>query len=113
MSNLYKKIAPAKSIRGRFYARRPAALLAFATQLPVARQVAKRRRRKPLRPNKKALLSQGFFVWLGQRDLNPRMKESESVALPLGDAPMINIKIISQRLFFVKYFFKFSQIIIP
>lgn len=30
------------------------------------------------------------FFWLGWRDLNSRMTESESVALPLGDTP-INI----------------------
>ena len=28
------------------------------------------------------------FCWLGWRDLNPRMTESESVALPLGDTPI-------------------------
>ena len=28
------------------------------------------------------------FVWLGWRDLNSRMTESESVALPLGDTPI-------------------------
>ena len=29
----------------------------------------------------------GFF-WLGMRDLNSRMTESESVALPLGESPI-------------------------
>ena len=28
-------------------------------------------------------------LWQGQKDLNPRMLESESSALPLGDAPLI------------------------
>lgn len=28
-----------------------------------------------------------YFFWLGWEDLNPRMTESESVALPLGDTP--------------------------
>ncbi len=28
------------------------------------------------------------FCWQGQKDLNLRMTESESVALPLGDAPI-------------------------
>ena len=27
------------------------------------------------------------LVWLGWEDLNPRMAESESAALPLGDTP--------------------------
>ncbi len=35
------------------------------------------------------------------------MTESESVALPLGDTPAINIKIIPYIKIFVKYFFKF------
>ena len=30
-----------------------------------------------------------LFCWLGWRDLNPRMTESESVALPLGDTPIL------------------------
>ena len=29
-----------------------------------------------------------FFIWLGMRDLNSRMTESESVALPLGESPI-------------------------
>ena len=29
-----------------------------------------------------------FFFWLGRRDSNPRMTESKSVALPLGDGPL-------------------------
>ena len=32
------------------------------------------------------------FVWLGRSDSNTRMTESESVALPLGDAPMYSRK---------------------
>ena len=32
--------------------------------------------------------------WLGRSDSNTRMTESESVALPLGDAPMIDYSII-------------------
>ena len=30
----------------------------------------------------------GFSLWLGWRDSNPRMTESKSVALPLGDSPI-------------------------
>ncbi len=30
----------------------------------------------------------GCFFWLGRRDSNPRVTESKSVALPLGDGPI-------------------------
>ncbi len=32
------------------------------------------------------------FFWLGMRDLNPRVTESESVALPLGESPLFRLK---------------------
>ena len=55
------------------------------------------------------------FIWLGWKDLNPRITESESAALPLGDTPVfcillsssVSFYIISQRKMFVKAFFKF------
>ena len=37
---------------------------------------------------KKAYPMVCLFLWLGRSDSNTRMTESESVALPLGDAPM-------------------------
>ena len=30
------------------------------------------------------------MFWQGMRDLNPRMYESESYALPLGESPILN-----------------------
>ena len=33
-------------------------------------------------------LKQKMLLWLGRRDSNPRVTESKSVALPLGDCPM-------------------------
>ena len=40
--------------------------------------------------NKKATRQKSnCFFWLGWRDLNSRMTESESVALPLGDTPIL------------------------
>ena len=38
------------------------------------------------------LLAHIFVLWLGWKDLNPRMWESESHALPLGDTPISNIQ---------------------
>lgn len=33
----------------------------------------------------------GDFVWLGMRDSNPRMAESKSAALPLGESPILEL----------------------
>ena len=41
--------------------------------------------------NPKAMLSD---FWLGWRDSNPRMTESESVALPLGDTPLFFLRML-------------------
>ena len=53
--------------------------------------------KKPIFENKKrANFSQKSLkfarIWLGRSDLNTRMTESESVALPLGDAPIFNLR---------------------
>ena len=50
---------------------------------------------RPLRGHKekqphKHMRLLSLFFWLGWRDLNSRMTESESVALPLGDTPILN-----------------------
>ena len=41
-------------------------------------------------PNTKMLK---LFIWLGISDSNTRMTESESVALPLGDAPICRTRV--------------------
>ncbi len=43
-----------------------------------------------------------FFVWQEWRDLNPRMTESKSVALPLGYTPVSYRYIIASLDVFVK-----------
>ena len=45
-----------------------------------------------LQNNKQATSSNlPLFNELGRKDLNPRMVESESTALPLGDAPLYSV----------------------
>ena len=39
----------------------------------------------------RSALASGDLPWLGRQDLNLRMTESESVALPLGDAPVCGV----------------------
>ncbi len=51
------------------------------------------------------------LYWLGWKDLNPRITESESAALPLGDTPIFGLLfhsfyIISRFEMFVKPFLK-------
>ena len=46
-----------------------------------------------------------FFVWLGRSDSNTRMTESESVALPLGDAPIF-LFYSNFYCFYLRYFIK-------
>ena len=46
-------------------------------------------KRKMLFFNKKTEHKAQFFVWLGWQDLNLRMHESKSCALPLGDTPSL------------------------
>ena len=48
------------------------------------------------------LLSKLVDFWLGRSDSNTRMTESESVALPLGDAPIYR----NLRSFYLRYFIK-------
>ncbi len=61
---------------------------------PAAGTVASESRRL-FSQNKKA--PQGCFLfWLGWRDSNPRVTESKSVALPLGDSPLFFIKRAAQ-----------------
>ena len=59
-----------------------------------------------------------LFLWLGRSDSNTRMTESESVALPLGDAPIWKLAFHLLALFYQKFhnlasvlraFFKFLQ----
>ena len=58
-----------------------------STGLFVPRCARHGRLRIPPFPKQKA--PQGCFLfWLGRRDSNPRMTESKSVALPLGDGPI-------------------------
>ena len=38
-------------------------------------------------------ICQNFSFWLGRSDSNTRMTESESVALPLGDAPLCRTRV--------------------
>ena len=45
-----------------------------------------------------------LLFWQGRRDLNPRIMESESMALPLGDTPITNNSIISKALQYFNYF---------
>lgn len=45
---------------------------------------------------------QSGSMWLGRKDLNPRMSESESDALPLGDSPIKYSIIIALPVGFVK-----------
>ena len=52
----------------------------------------------------KSTLARAFF-WLGWPDLNRRMPESKSGALPLGDIPIFNYDIISKSKPNVKCFF--------
>ena len=57
----------------------------------------------------KSTLARAFF-WLGWPDLNRRMPESKSGALPLGDIPIFNYVIISKRERIVKAFFATKNI---
>ncbi len=41
------------------------------------------------------------FFWLGMRDLNPRVTESESVALPLGESPIFGLETFLSSLFII------------
>ena len=47
------------------------------------------------------------YIWLGRSDSNTRMTESESVALPLGDAPICE----NLRSFYLRYFIKLFLIL--
>ena len=51
-----------------------------------------------LNPTKKSSIKGGLFCWLGWLDSNQRMTIPKTVALPLGDTPIIFLVLISATL---------------
>ena len=69
----------------------PAAVASVARHAPRAEEV------RAALPNKKAHLSVCFFIWQGQKDLNPRHAVLETAALPTELYPLVGLQGLEPR----------------